>query len=537
MVHSPRTVCARNGERVIRSPARPLLAVLIVMLFAVPAAPVAADGMPSYTLGQGDAEEVFGSLFESRQLARVDLLNDTHERIALFLSVYSLDPGTNLTLMVPLRTLPVSVTGSPVKESVFRKDQLLDRAEEEVGRQDPTAAWSVLGDEVTDAIEGCFGSMLFTLPGEYIRENFHIVQEDSEGRDALGGGGEAILGPGVEPVQHYEFDGFSVDVFGVDAGPRLAEYLLEKGLVLPEQGDLERYNTHYLAVVEGASKPPIDATDFAFLQENTPNTAAMVVQALRADPVRTRGQISDLKNNMEYTLRSEWEQGYTDIYSNETVYRAYRHSYDILDELIDAVFGPTDFAGEVLRIELPLDSGKMFFPLGTSVGWPNEVGDIDILFRVPEDRDLSLPMTKDAYFDGSHWYLFQLSSANPAFDLDSKTGTGSDSHRKAAARAAFITDNGAALAGLLVALLAILVWFAAAFLAKSHWGLEGGTVRDPRMWLMLGMAIVLSIPGAVLAYLLVWPLPFKELNARVMPLAQLAVLPAACVLLLVGVLL
>ncbi|NIP36473.1 MAG: hypothetical protein GWN18_16080, partial [Thermoplasmata archaeon] len=70
--------------------------------------------------------------------------NSTHERICLFLSVYSLDPGKNLTIMVPLRTLPVDVTGEPMKESEFREDYLLDRIETEVIEQDPDEASSKL---------------------------------------------------------------------------------------------------------------------------------------------------------------------------------------------------------------------------------------------------------------------------------------------------------------------------------------------------------------------------------------------------------
>jgi len=520
----------------VRSPTRPLLAVLIVMLFAVPAAPVAADGMPSITLGGEEATKVFGSLFESRQLARVDLVNSTHERITLFLSVYSLDPGDNLTLMVPLRTLPALVTGKPVKESGFRDEQQLDRAEDEVVRQDPDEAWSDMREETAGALQGAFGSMLFTLPGEYVREKLHLVSDDTAGYKEDAGGERYGIGLNDEPVQHYEFDGFSVDVFGVDAGPMLADYLLEKGLVLPAQGDLERYNAHYLAVVEGATEPPIDAEDYAMLQRWAPNTTAIIADELREDPVRTGAELWELKNRILYhDLEDEVRLTYDERLSDW--YNRLGSVQEIAGELIDALFGKTDFAGEALTIELPLDSGKVFFPLGTSVGWPNEVGDIDVLFSVPENRDLSLPMTSDAYFDGSHWYLFQMSSANPAFDLESPLKAGSESSRKEAARAAFVTDNAGALAGLLVALVAIVSWFAAVLLVRWRRGLEGGTVRDPRMWLMLGAVIVLSVPGAMLAYLLVNPVNLKELSGRALPLASLAIIPPACVLFVLGVLL
>jgi hypothetical protein len=518
----------------MRSPARPLLAVLIIMLFAVPAAPVAADGMPSITLGEEEAERVFGSLFESRQLARVDLVNSTHERITLFLSVYSLDPGDNLTLMVPLRTLPALVTGKPVKESEFRDEQLLDRAEDEVVRQDPDEAWSEMRDETSGALQGAFGSMVMTLPGEYIRENLHLVSSDGEGGRSMDAGGGGYSWGEAEPVQHYEFDGFSVDVFGVDAGPRLADYLLEKGLVLPAKGDLERYNTHYLAVVEGASRPPIDPDDFALLQRWIPNTTASLADDLREQPVRTGSEVESLKYHyLLYEMDSEYDDNYDE--SNEDYYTIRRSLSDGIEDLIDALFGSTDFAGEALTVELPLDSGKIFFPLGTSVGWPNPVGDIDVLFRVPDGKNLDLTRSRDAYFGGGHIYLFHMSQANPDFDLESAVMSGSESSRKEAARAAFLTDNAGVLGGLLVALLAVLIWFLSAILIKWHWGLKGGTVRDPRMWLMLGAAIVLSVPGAVLAYLLLWPLPTDRLFGRVLPIVPLATMPAALALLVLGV--
>ncbi len=497
--------------------------------------PVAADGMPSYHMGEEDPELVFGSLFESRQLARVDLVNDTHERISLFLSVYSLDPGKNLSILVPLRTLPADVSGGPMKESDFRGTFLLDRAEEEVVRQDPDVAWSGLREEFAGSLQGCFGSMLLTLPGEYIRDKVHFVLDDTyRGKDTSESGGEYVVDQGPEPVQHYEFDGFSIDVFSVDAGPQLSQYLQEKGLVLPEGGQLERYNAHYLAVVEGATKPPIDEEDFALLQQYAPNTTRELADELISNPERSEYEVWDLKYYMEYPLEKEVRG----IVSNDDTYwYRYRDVRDVFYELVDAVFGATDFEGEVLTIDLPLDSGRVFFPLGTSAGWPNEIGDIDVLFRVPEDRDLALTSSRDAYFGGSHWYLFQMSGANPDFDLESTVSAGDESHRKAAERAAFLNDNATSLGGLLAALVVLMAWFGTALAVRRWRGLEGKTIRDPLMWMMLGGSLVLSIPGALLAYLMIYPLPARVLLDRNLPVGTLASYPVACVLFVVGVLL
>ncbi len=510
-----------------------VLAVLLASMFILGSIPpVEGDGMPAVTINDvDDPTKVFRSIFESRQLARVEQVNDTHERISLFLSVYSIDPGSNLTIMVPLRTLPVDVTGKPMKESDFRDEYRLDKAEDEIVRQDPEEAKERFWGKASDSVEFCFGSLLLTLPGEYLRENVHSSSGDYRGKDTLGedsGGISVIQEP--EPVQHYEFDGFSIDVFGVGAGPLLKDYLADKGLVLPEVMDLESYEDHYIAVVEGETKPPIDEDDFDLLLEYVPNTTAELVDELRDDPVRTEYEIEDMRWDFDRLIEREYEDrfGYEDapVYPWELT--------QIMWDLIDALFGSTDFEGEVIDVDLPLDAGKVFFPLGTSAGWPNQVGDIDILFKVPEDKDLSLPSSKDAYFEDGHWYLFQMSHANPGFDLESVVKTGSEDRRKEAERAAFYYDNSGVLSALLVAALLLLLWFGLAFALRRYVGAEGRVVRRPLLWILLGAALLISIPGALLAYLIVNPLPVKELRAQVAPWVHLAMYPVTIALFAAG---
>ncbi|MCK5253514.1 MAG: hypothetical protein KAQ96_11205 [Thermoplasmata archaeon] len=151
----------------------------ISLLFIALVPPVAGDGMPAYRIedvDDPDHPDLFISTFESRQLARIDLLNDTHERIRLFLSVYSLDPGKNLTIMVPFRTLPADVKGEPMKESEYREEYLFKKVETEIIEQDPEEAQAKLWDETATALQTVFGSMLLTLPGEYSRQHFRLVE-------------------------------------------------------------------------------------------------------------------------------------------------------------------------------------------------------------------------------------------------------------------------------------------------------------------------------------------------------------------------
>jgi uncharacterized membrane protein YhaH (DUF805 family) len=506
-------------------------AAIALLLLDMAAAPVLADGIPSYTLGQVEPEKFYPSLFESRQLARVDVINDTHERISLFLSVYSLDPGDNLTVMVPLRTLPVDVSGQPMKETVFRETYAIDLAEREVVRQDPAEAGARLREKIGRAVEFTFGSMLLTMPGEYIRENVHLVSEDS-GYETKAGASDMSINTKPEPIQHYEFDGFSIDVFGVGAGPALSDYLAQKGLAMPDQGQLERYNAQFIAVVDGETRPPINATEFDLLRTYAPKTTAELARELRDDPVRDASGIFDLKrrlgNNASYEYRGENESYNTTIYLNLREY---------IRDLVDAVFGSTDFAGEVLTVELPLDGGKAFFPLGTSAGWPNEVGDIDVLFAVPNGKDLDIQDARDAFIAGKHVYLFQMQSANPGFDLESKVLAGSDSRAAEASRAGFLYDSAAAIATLLAVITVLVVWFAAALLVRRWPGAKGRALRDPEVWIMLVLSLAVSLPGALLVYLWARPTPKERLRAKVTTATPLLMYPLSIALLIVGVLL
>ncbi|NIP33542.1 MAG: hypothetical protein GWN18_01285, partial [Thermoplasmata archaeon] len=84
-------------------------------------------------------------IFESHQLAQVEKVSDTHQKIHLFLSVYSLEPGDNLSVIVPLRTLPEDITGRPMQETHFREEFRISKAEELVIKQDPDEAWGKVG--------------------------------------------------------------------------------------------------------------------------------------------------------------------------------------------------------------------------------------------------------------------------------------------------------------------------------------------------------------------------------------------------------
>ena len=497
---------------------------LFMLLLAAP--PAAADGMPMYAEAEfegGDPEEAFKSIFESRQLAEVELLNDSHERINLFLSVYSLDPGTNLSVAVPLRTVPAYISGTPVGERDFRERFFIEEAEDEVVRQDTGDAWGRVADGARDAVTFAFGSLVCSMPGEYLRENVHA---DVEGTPSLWWGGGMLSGgdEGYDPdlLQHYEFDGFTVDVRRVGAGPTLDEYLAGGGMRTTSAMPVGAYGDQYLAVIESRTRPPIEEDEFEAVRAYDPDIVSYIQERASKNPDLDEDGIEALKEHI-------FEDGDMGVYrANHTVQRA-------VAKLVEAVYGRVDFAGEALAIDLPLDGGKVFFPLGTSVGWPNEVGDIDVLFRVPEDRDLEVRGARDAFFNGSHWYLFEMEGANPDYDLDSPVTTASEGNRKDRQFAAALTDNAGALGALVAVGVLMALWAVAVVVAGRARGAKGPGLRRPHVWLLLVAAVLLSLPGAVLAYLVWRPMALDALRRHRPSVAAVAMFPMAVAAFAVGV--
>jgi len=345
--------------------------------------------------------------------------------------------------------------------------------------------------------EFALGSLIWSMPTEYVRQEY-LVAEGGWGyfgpMGMLSGGDEGD----DDLLQHYEFDGFSVDVLAVRSGPTLNDYLTARGYAIPESSVFDPYTDHFVAVVEAETRPPIDAIAFQEILENIPGLVPYLQTAVEADQTRTASELEDLKNEMRHEFRRDWM----------------RSLEDDIYELVDAVFGEATFEGEVLSIDLPLDGDRMFFPLGTSGGWPNAIGDIDILFKVPEDMDLRIDDTQDAFFDGHHWYLFSMKDGNPDFDLESRVLPGDDDHRRERERAGFVYKNAGAISvGLSIAFLLTMFIVVALVVARRR-GEGARVLRDRRFWTLLVLALVLSLPRALLLQLLRDPVPLDELRKR-----------------------
>ncbi|MCK5414260.1 MAG: hypothetical protein KAJ35_02640, partial [Thermoplasmata archaeon] len=340
------------------------------------------------------------------------------------------------------------------------------------------------------------------------------------GRGLLMGGmmTDSDEGPEFE-VQHYEFDGFSIDVLAVSSGPTMTEYLGARGYAIPDSSVFDAYVDQYVAIVESETRPPIDPESYQAIQDEYPELVPLLMEKLENDPERTADEIIAIKEEVIYSRQ---------VSDNRSL-------REPVLELVDAIFGLVDFTGELLTIDLPLDDGEMFFPLGTSGGWPNEIGDIDVLFKVPEDKDLKIRDARDAYFKGHHWYLFQMRNASPDFDLDSEVMSGDPDGREDAERTAMVYENSKLIAFGITAALVILLWLSVALLVIRWKGLDRKILRDRRFWLLLGGALLISLPGILLVSLMLNPVPLEELRGSFVVHDFMALYLVAAALLVVGV--
>ncbi len=265
------------------------------------------------------------------------------------------------------------------------------------------------------------------------------------------------------------------------------------------------------------------------------NTLKLLTNELKNNPDRDESEIESLKWRLGSEIYNEFEKYEESEESNSSDIDDYELR-DHMDELIDAVFGKADFEGEVLQVILPLDDGKIFYPLGTSGGWSNNVGDIDILFKVPDDTSLSLEHSKDAFFEGSHWYLFQMENSNPDFDLESSLNPSDSEEKSKMERAAFVYDNSQGLGLIIIFVILVIFWLSVVvclkFIRRRN---EKIIPKVPVLLLLLGVSLFISIPAALLILLLIKPIPPQKLREEFLPSTLLLLYPVSIIIFLLGV--
>ncbi len=498
--------------------------------------PVLGDGMPvySYVKDKAEAEKLYGTTFESRQLANVEYLNSTHQRIDLFLSIFSLDPGENLTVLVPFRQLPEEVDMEKGNDSDFLEandyDEIIERSQRQDIRRTSGRFAERTGNSLLDLGTSAVTTPLGTLT-LYVARNYHNEHGSDRGfgsyTEDAGGSLGASKEKEVKEVSHYEFDGASVTVYSVSANATLDDFISVVDLgTMPTitREVVEEYRDQYVAVIESEPSPPIPEDDYDWLFEVMPDTMEGLIgrfskkQGLSYKEAREMAEWnsfmgfrelvdsgyneSELRN---WNLERWYDHDYNwDHYSIETPFDIYRK----MESLVFAVYGFTDFQGHTLSVTTKLDDGDLYFPLGTSKGWDNPIQETIIMAKVPKGRSLDSNLDADhsAFIGEQHCYIFEYFDANPEEDLEASIEDSNMIERTSASLSEFIDFNTVWAPLFLAVFFEIFLWFFLIWLVRIS--LKGEKNRKTMTLKNLLMAVFNILVSAPVTYIFTVEDPF-----------------------------
>ncbi len=501
----------------------------------------AGDGMSVYT-GPEQPRENYELTWETRQLASIRLVNDTHEEMSLFLAVNSLNPGNNLSILVPFKTLPTSVHGRTTSEEEFRDKTHMDEIPVWSKKQDPGEAWGRFAEDFLEDGRQLASSSLLTPGGGLALEQLYGNYDDSiykSGSSSSGwysywGGAGNTQGPGDEvkkpsKVASYVFNGTSVEVFDTSAGFTLQEFLDFVNPDIPEETEemMENYLADYIAVVNASAKSPIPEEDFETLTQACPesfkNISAFVKENPRASYKEIQWAHRDLSLEIGKEVKERTEELETQAQENGTSprdlpnynnLRKMRHDTDILRRLLLAVYGYASYEGFVLTVTFPLVDGQLFFPLGTSVGWLTPIWETRVIVELPENKEATISPGPDysCYHGGKHYYLLQYDATNPAVDLYATIQNAPSGEARKAEQNQWIYENSQELAFALGVLLLLGTWalFLGLFFSFDNLRMRFGFGEKPdptgkKRVLYHGSVVLLLASSLLFPLVSLWP--------------------------------
>lgn len=364
-------------------------AVLIVFLLILPSFSYSAqaDGIPVTVL------HGYSAMRENYQLAYIDAYGNS-ERMHLFLSVDSLDPGEPLTILVPLRTHPSDISMENMSNRDFR--QRYDFSEIHDLHKKQTNGTERFRKEMTSMFPEVLVAEIGGLPL------------------FLWAYAQRPVSAGISSYEHYEGKGLSVDVYSFNSSDSLSDFYESMGVSVPQevQETITKYGDFSVAVIRAVTKLPIPEDEYEALERYVPE----VISNFR-DFVETHEEIymvggwpnipdEDFQDMLWKVHKKEMEMGGS--VPLESYFR----------DLVLSTYGFGDVEGFEISMNLPLYEGKAFYPLGTSPAW-KKVGKIEIMFSCHDSLDISFDgEMEEAFYNGKHYYLWSSENSAPDYDLE-----------------------------------------------------------------------------------------------------------------------
>ncbi|NIO45108.1 MAG: hypothetical protein GTN36_06195 [Candidatus Aenigmarchaeota archaeon] len=259
--------------------------VLIVLALLLPSA-VLADGMimPRFQKKTFD----FTSVKEKQQYAVIEVLSNYFEKMNIFLSLTSLDYETHdITVVIPLKSVPQDVSGDKLNSSEFLNKYGFDDVERLIEKQSVAGFIKKSSPQIRDALGEYIMLSLISPIYEISKFAFFPFYGGFMAGSTLTDGGLAAREqayPGVTHIATYEFEGATIDIYDVESGNTLEEFMKDYyDLYLPDnvKDAVDNYKTHYIAVLNAMIGPP---GDVGLLKEYAPNTFNDALKYVRANP-------------------------------------------------------------------------------------------------------------------------------------------------------------------------------------------------------------------------------------------------------------
>ena len=260
--------------------------VLFVLALLLPSV-VFADGMPFPRPTKKTFD--FTAIKEKQQYAVIEVLSNYFEKMNMFLSLTSLDyESHDITVVIPLKSVPQDVSGDKLNSSEFLNKYGFDDVERLIDKQSFGGFVKKSAPQVRDALGEYIMLSLLSPIYEISKFAFLPFYGGFMAGTALTDGGvlaareEAY--PGVTLIATYEFEGATIDIYDVESGNTLEDFMKDYyDLYLPEnvKDAVDNYKTHYIAVLNAMIGPP---GDVGLLKEYAPNTFDDALRYVKANP-------------------------------------------------------------------------------------------------------------------------------------------------------------------------------------------------------------------------------------------------------------
>ncbi|NPA76123.1 MAG: hypothetical protein GXO25_08610 [Euryarchaeota archaeon] len=305
------------------------------------------DGVPIMTLS------LHSITHENRQIAVIDVHGNS-ETMHLFLSVVSLDPGKNITVLIPVRTAPSNLTVQNTTESDFYGNNSLTNASRQHERE-LYGANTTLHNYLLTTTLFTTGSLITPVLGGFA-VFFMIAGTGAAGSES----------------SYMNFQtGDSAEIYNFTTLKSVEEFYSKYNMTLPPSVNdtLHRYSSFHLIALHMRTRAPIPEREYMALEEKCPKTMELVRDYVKTHPtVKAKAMLNNIYylpdfKNVEKTLESEAGDNYT--------------LSQYLWDLMAGIYGYGNMRGIELSVDMPLDNGHAFYPLGTSPAW-NSSGEIRV---------------------------------------------------------------------------------------------------------------------------------------------------------------